>query len=692
MNGLFSTLNRLKIRTRVMAGFGIMLLLIFAMGGKSFMGFLQAETDFGTYREAARSSSTVNGVEAAVVKTELGVKDYLGNPTESSAFAVRSRADDTLALTGEVRDAATSDADRQALSSIAGNLAAYKAEFDAVVDKQQIIDAEVSITLNGVGRAIRLTVNDIKSSMSAGGDPEALAGASDLMMRLMLVRYYVQRYLTQPSSPVEERIATEIGAFKSAAQQLQFQLPDAERQQLETVVTRFGQYEQSFALVKTAMAERDSIISDRLNPVGEALLETAQMLKAQNNAIQEQIGPELAQSFKDQELLIVIVSLVGAVAGLLTAYVIGRSIIGPVKSMTAVMNVLASGDKTVDIPATEQKDEIGEMARALETFKQNLIRNEELAEQQRIEKERREAEERETLARREKRAKRLAELTVNFDGRVQDVLARLAAASGEMDEASESMAGVASRTSTESTSVASASTQAAQNVEMVAAATEELSSSVREIAQQVGTSSQIASKAVNQAKLAESKVSGLVSTSKAIDEVVTMINDIAGQTNLLALNATIEAARAGEAGKGFAVVATEVKSLASQTSAATEDISQKVAEVQSASNEAAGVIKDIAATIVEINEIASSIASAVEEQSAATSEIARNVEEAATGTKEVSRSIVTVQEAATESGSAAEQVRSTSSELSNSAGVMRDVVDTFLSDVKAVNDDTSKAA
>lgn len=683
MLGAARILNNVKISTRITIGFGLMLVIILLIGGQSFMGFLQAERDFGTFREATNSSAAVNEVEASVVATELSARDYLSKPSAQSAFAVRIQTDETTALAMRVRDAATKERDVASLTAIIDQIQAYRAEFDTVVEAQERIDSEIDVTLTGGGGVMRLAVQDLVDVSSASDDVEAVSGAGNLMTRLMLARYYVQRYLNEPNSEVDERITSEMDAFADGAMELNFLLSTEEQQsKLATVKQRFEEFRASFDLVKKTLVERDQIVAERLAPVGQQLLETAQLLKLENNAIQAQIGPELEQSFQDSEHLIVIVSLAGALLGLATAFIIGRSIIRPVKSMTGVMNVLASGDKSVEVPATAQKDEVGEMARAVETFKENLIRNEQLAEEQRRAKEQRDAEEKAAMQEREARAKRIDDLTRGFDAKVQEILQRLGAASEEMDDASNSMASIARRASEESSTVASASTQAAQNVQTVSAATEELSSSVREIAQQVGTSSEVAGKAVTEAQRAQEQVAGLVATSNTINDVVTLINDIAEQTNLLALNATIEAARAGEAGKGFAVVATEVKSLAGQTASATDEISRKIVEVQAASGEAADVIKSISSIIMEMSDISSSIASAVEEQSAATSEIARNIEEAASGTREVSNSIVTVQEAANESGSTAEQVRATSSELSSRANAMRNAVNEFLTEVK----------
>jgi methyl-accepting chemotaxis protein len=170
---------------------------------------------------------------------------------------------------------------------------------------------------------------------------------------------------------------------------------------------------------------------------------------------------------------------------------------------------------------------------------------------------------------------------------------------------------------------------------------------------------------VAEASNTNSKVEGLAEAAQRIGEVVNLINDIASQTNLLALNATIEAARAGEAGKGFAVVASEVKSLATQTAKATEDIASQIAQIQEATGEAVSAIGTISGVIGEISEISTAIASAVEEQGASTREIAANVQQAAAGTQEVTGNIAQLNKAASETGQTAGQVLAAADELSN---------------------------
>ena len=234
---------------------------------------------------------------------------------------------------------------------------------------------------------------------------------------------------------------------------------------------------------------------------------------------------------------------------------------------------------------------------------------------------------------------------------------------------------MAQQATSQTATVASASTQAAANVQTVAAATDELSSSIREISRQVQESARIAAQAVEQAARSQSNVAELTTAAQKIGDVVGLINSIASQTNLLALNATIEAARAGEAGNGFAVVASEVKNLATQTAKATEGITAQVAAIQDSTDEAVGTIKGIGEIIERIAQIATTIASAVEEQGAATQEIARNIQEAATGTQEVSTHIAGVSEVAGESGKAADLVLAATSRLTSQSDALRSEVD-----------------
>ena len=353
-------------------------------------------------------------------------------------------------------------------------------------------------------------------------------------------------------------------------------------------------------------------------------------------------------------------------------YLTNRSIVPPILNMVGAMGKLAGGDHSVEIPATDKKDEIGLMARAVVVFKENMIKAKELA-----------AKEAEALKERMARANRVNDLTESFDADMSAVLRSVASASTELQATASQMTATAEETSSQATAVSAATEEASANVQTVAAASEELASSVTEISRQVAQSANIAQKAVVEAERTNATVQGLQKDAGAIGDVVKLINEIASQTNLLALNATIEAARAGEAGRGFAVVAAEVKNLAEQTAKATDQIGTQVASIQASSAQAVSAIEGIGQTINQMNEIASAIASAVEEQGSATQEIARNVQQAALGTTEISSNVSGVRQAAGDTGAAAHQVLQASSELSQQSELMRSQVEKFLTSIKA---------
>ena len=370
-------------------------------------------------------------------------------------------------------------------------------------------------------------------------------------------------------------------------------------------------------------------------------------------------------------IYLVVSSILGVIG--LGIWVAQRGIVAPINALSTCTTTLAAGQLNTTVPGTDRRDEIGIMALSVETFRQGLIEVERLKAEQETLKQRAEV---------EKRAAMNA-LADHFQSSVGSVVGTLSSASTELTAAAGSMASIAEETSRQATTVASASEQASVNVQTVAAATDELAASVSEISRQVSQSTQIAGQAMGEVAQTNQTVQGLTTSVARISEVVRLISEIASQTNLLALNATIEAARAGDAGKGFAVVASEVKHLATQTARATEDITGRINEIQSATGQSVEAIDRINKVIQQMNEISLAIASAVEEQGAATQEIARNVAQAADGTQLVSANILQVTQASAETGTAASQVQASSAEVAEQAEGLKREVDSFLHQVRA---------
>ena len=352
---------------------------------------------------------------------------------------------------------------------------------------------------------------------------------------------------------------------------------------------------------------------------------------------------------------------------------LSRSIGAPIRSITGTMNQLAGGDMGVAIPFADRKDEVGNMARAVEVFADNMRRNQEL-----------QAEAARDQAAKERRALEIAQLAQHFDRDIEAILHALVGASETLDRTAGALDQTSKDSLEQAQKVASAAAEASANVSTVAAATEELSSSITEISRQVSTQASIAAQSEHSIDETTARVEMLTEASTKIGDVVRLITEISNQTNLLALNATIEAARAGEAGKGFAVVANEVKSLANQTARATEDITVQIAAIQSSTQSTADAIRSVGTQVRQMTEISSGVAAAVEEQNAATREIARNVQEASAGNAEVSQKVELVARAAEGTKGAAATVLDASHRLGRHTADIRQVIEHFVRDIRTV--------
>jgi methyl-accepting chemotaxis protein len=367
------------------------------------------------------------------------------------------------------------------------------------------------------------------------------------------------------------------------------------------------------------------------------------------------------------------ISAVGIVFALAALFMVNVSIVSPLHQMTSAMGRLAEGDLESEIAGISRKDEIGEMAQAVEVFKQNALEVARLQSEQ-AENEQRAVEEKKRTA---------SELADNFDSQIGGVVDAVSQAAVEMENSAQTLTENADQSMSQSATVAKAAEEASSNVQTVASASEELSASLREVSNQVAECANITQMAADEAGQTNTEIAALSDNAEKIGNVIEMINDIASQTNLLALNATIEAARAGDAGKGFAVVASEVKNLANQTASATDEISSQIAGVQDSTNGFVQSMGSISQTINQVNEIASAIAAAVEQQNSATNEISRSIQEASVATQRVSDGIAAVTDANSRTGGAAGSVETAASELTQQSDTLRVSVDGFLSKVRA---------
>jgi len=405
-------------------------------------------------------------------------------------------------------------------------------------------------------------------------------------------------------------------------------------------------------------------ITKKINLMKEVEDNIANKLQTQAKAIRDK-----AQAAFTFELTLVVTLLVVI---LLLVFLTVRSITKPLNILTSTAINIADGDLNSVVSVIYKKDEIGQMARAVQVFKDGAMRVQAMTAEQESSR---------ALAKHD-RATMMNKMADNFNSNVGGVVQTVSSAATEMQSSAETLSATAEETSAQSAAVASVASETSGHVQTVATAADELSSSIQEISNQVTQSSQISGGAVAEAERANDMVKSLDVAANKIGEVVALITDIADQTNLLALNATIEAARAGDAGKGFAVVASEVKNLANQTAKATEEISGQIGDIQSATQNAVNAIGGISSTIEQISSISGSIAAAIEEQSAATQEIARSVEQVSGGTAEVTTNIAGVTEAAAETGQSSSELLSAANELAQQAVILNDEMDKFLIEVR----------
>lgn len=661
----------LRIRGRLFSGFGALVLFGLASSGFAIWQMNDIATQVGSMAQLSGNTIRAAEVTAELHAVRGAIQRYSFDQDEASIADADKRLASLAASVDTVMKASKSEQRRAAYQTIAKEVAEVTRQRQALGDAvRQVIAGRDVLLEAGDKLSSSLRKLTISTRNTIYGQGSTKLEADTLMVQIANWRFFSSR---------DEK---HIEAFKDHVRVAEQQIGEMEKMQMPptlsalfgTIRTNLKSYASLFDKASASMQASDAIFSKSISPLIVAAIAQVEGVKDGIQQLQAQTVAATNDQISNTTTLQTVVAAASTVIGVLIAFLIARGIIGPLSGLTAGMKRLADGDFSVVLPGLGRKDEVGDMARAVEGFK---VRAEEKA---RIEAEQKLSQDQQAALQRRRDMVRLAD---DFEAAVGQIVEAVSSASSELEGSAGTLTSTAERSQQLTTMVAAASEEASTNVQSVASSTEEMSSSINEISRQVQESARIATAAVNQAQVTNDRVGELSRAAGRIGAVVELINTIAGQTNLLALNATIEAARAGDAGRGFAVVAAEVKALAEQTAKATGEISTQIASIQTATDDSVTAIQQIGHTIGQMSEIASTIASAVEQQGAATQEIARNVQQAAHGTREVSSNIVDVQRGASETGTASSQVLSAAQSLSSESSRLKQQVGRFLDTVRA---------
>ena len=662
----------MRFRGKVTLGFAVVLAMSTASMGIAYLGFERVSAGVATYRNSVSEADIARDIDRELISYRALAQYFVVTGNEDDANAALSAEASLKDAIDRSMRGTTNPARLDQVTRLAREFRTFTKIFAEILKVKRDSAQLTQNQLARGGNMLRYKLDDLPSNASDAEFQSIDFGAKKAVAEFQTVTALANTFVINSDQAVA---ASALARLKFAENTLAAisSTDDKIMQGLKESSALLEEYRQALSkLVENAKSIQELVAE--MADSAAAIVKGAGAMKADLLSDQQRLESESDAIVGETERLIVMLAAGGLLLGGALALLLGKGISRPMTAMCKAMRELAGGHFDVVLPGLGRRDELGEMAGAVEEFKLQAVAK--------AERDAR-AQDAQNQANSAARRTELIRFADEFEAAVGSIVSNVSASAVQLEQAAGTLTRTAETTQNLSNRVAGASEQASSNMQSVATATEELSTSVDEIGRRVRESNKIAEAAVVQAQQTDGRIGKLSRAAQEIGDVVKLITAIAEQTNLLALNATIEAARAGDAGRGFAVVAAEVKSLASQTAKATDEISSHILGMQGATQESVAAIKEIGGTIAQISSIASSIASAVEQQSSATQEIARSVQTVAQGTEEAAANIMQVNRGATETGSASEEVLNSAKSLSTESTRLREELGRFMANIRA---------
>jgi methyl-accepting chemotaxis protein len=660
-----------RFRGKIMLGFMVVLAISAISMGIAYLGFERVSASVAAYRNRVTEVNLARNIDHGVILYWGLAQYYVVTGREDDAKAALAAEADLKGAIEQAMKDTTNPAGLGQVTKLAREFRIFTKIFADIVKVKGDTALVAQNELARGGNMLRYKLDEIAGSAGEAELPAVELGVKQVTVQYQAMTALANMFVVNSDQSVATSALARLKFVENAMRAISTD-NEGIAHGLKEASELLNDYRTALGkLVDNAKSVQESTVE--MTDSATAIKQGSSAMKAALLAEQQRIEAESDAAIKDTERLIVMLAAGGFVLGAILAVLLGRGISRPMIVMCKAMRELAGGNFAVVLPGLGRKDEIGEMASAVEEFKVQAV--------VKAERDAAEQEGRNKASSAARRAE-LIRFADEFESAVGSIVSNVSASAMQLETAAGTLTRTAETTQSLSSKVAGSSGEASSNMQSVASATEELSASVNEIGKRVRESNLIAEAAVVQAQQTDERIGKLSRAAQEIGDVVKLITAIAEQTNLLALNATIEAARAGEAGRGFAVVASEVKSLASQTAKATDDISSHIEGMQDATQESVAAIKEIGDTISQISEIASSIAHAVEQQNSATQEIARSVQNVARGTDEAAADVMEVNRGATETGSASEGVLNSARTLASESTRLRGELDRFMANIR----------